>query len=437
MIVRDLNTSISWKDFSLLNDDIFEIALLCIFACMPFSTFINAIIFNDASVFGMSAFNVILLILMVLNVLEKVMQRNVVKYPSLLSACFVIVFLALIKILLQGGIGSIFAWLQQYEYYLFVPMMLFILLNMKLPINRFLNAIIVTSIPVLIISIYSFYTSDYFNLVSSQTMEQYAIVGTPFSRMMGTFGSPNVAGSYYAIVLGVMVFANVPAATSCRRKINVIKVGHALCLLACLVLSFSRMALIGFVFAMILLFIELSKDSGRTRVSGVLSALALFLGASVFIAWMADSGVYFWASSDFVNNPRLEKWFSFLESYDQWFFFGAPFGFHIISGATTLSDNSFLLLIGSIGFVPALLYFVLLAMPIISICKVERYLKPYMLMLLIFMLFSDFVSLYPSAYCAIPLICLFASMESKHENFNYNTVLSFSSTQKRWSSHSL
>ena len=437
MIASAPNRSMCKSGASLINESILEIMLLGIFALMPFSTVVNGILFNNASLFGVSAFNVILLLVLVFCVLEKVLQPHAAKRLALLSACLVVVFVILLKVLLQGGAGSFEAWLQQYQYYLFVPLMLFVMFNAKLPADRFLNVIIMMSIPECLVSFYSFFTSDYFGLVSHQTMAQYAIVGTSFSRMMGTFGSPNVAGSYYAIVLAAIILASKVTSSNGARKMSPVKIGQAACLLVCLVLTFSRMALIGFVFAMILFAVELSRKSGRMRVSGVLSAFAIALAVIAFIGWMADNGMYFWTSGDFVNNPRLEKWADFLASYDQWFILGAPFGSHIVSGTTTLSDNSFLLLIGSIGFVPALVYYALLAAPIASICRVERYLRPYVLMILIFMILSDFVSLYPSAYIAVPLICFFASTEeSEHESANYNSILPISTTHKRRSPYS-
>ena len=82
---------------------------------------------------------------------------------------------------------------------------------------------------------------------------------------------------------------------------------------------------------------------------------------------------------------------------------GYPFAQHITSGGTTLSDNSFLMLLGSFGLVVALSYFICVAGGLV-INREDKPIAALMVMLLLFMGLSDFVSLYPSSYLMTILI---------------------------------
>ena len=117
-----------------------------------------------------------------------------------------------------------------------------------------------------------------------------------------------------------------------------------------------------------------------------------------------NSGAYFWGISDFVNNPRLEKWAAFFKNYGNWIILGSPIGQYIVSDGTTLSDSSLLLLVGFIGLIPAIIYIALFLRPVITPCRMGSKYMAAVVMLLVFVLLSDFISLYPSAYMAIIML---------------------------------
>lgn len=411
MTVKSKHQSTSGKAEFFLKADFLELFLLVLFAFMPFSFYLSETIFSSLSVFGMSLFNAVTVAVLILCSLSIVFRTKKIPEYSPLPACFLLVFVIVLKIIFQGCIDEFMSWIRQYQYYFFVPLMLFVVLNLKMSSIRFIDTMLIVSIPVCLISLYSFATSDYFGLVSYEVIEAYAIVGTPYCRMMGTFGSPNVAGSYFAIMLIAVVFLGRSSSFNKKNESRFIRLLQFALLSICLILTFSRMALIGFAVSVFLFFIN--GDSGKkgALISGVLRGFIFAVLIVLLIMWLASSGIYFWMPGDFINNPRLDKWTDFLGNFESWLILGSPFGSHIASGSSTLSDNVFLLLAGGIGLVPTILYFILLAKPIMSRCRMWSKLMIFMLMLLIFMMLSDFVSLYPSNYIAIPLINYLALIE--------------------------
>lgn len=426
MLVGTASQVTSNKRKSLLNEDLGELALLGLFALMPFSFYVNSTLFASVSVFGMSPISAVTAFVVVICAIGILMRRQRALNYGPLLASVLIVFIVMVKILLQDGYGEIVRWMQQYQYYLLVPLMLFVVMNLKMSVKRLIDLSLAISWPVCLISFYSFMSSDYFGIVPYSTMEAYAIVGTPYYRMMGPFGSPNVAGSYYAIMLFSAILTMKAMRPRQKNGYKILQATQVMLLAVCLTLSFSRMAFIGFVLSLVLLLMG-DDQNGKRSARRFLAGLMLVALAILLIIWFANSGLYFWSFEDFINNPRWEKWVNFLDNFGQWLILGTSFGVHIVSGTTTLSDNSILLLIGAIGFVPAVLYFVLLIRPVVAKCNTQRQLRAFGAMLLVFLLLSDFISLYPSAYLTVPIMCYtWYSKECSREFTNYHSVMPIS-----------
>ena len=120
---------------------------------------------------------------------------------AFLGAIGILVLVLFIKAFFQGSWNNFVPWLSQYQYYFMVPLLAYAVIQSKLNAEEIAKTVRLISVPVAVISLYFFFTKNYFGLVSQEVLNQYAIVGTRYTRMLGVFGSPNVAGSYFAIVL--------------------------------------------------------------------------------------------------------------------------------------------------------------------------------------------------------------------------------------------
>lgn len=393
------------KAHLLAKENIVELVLLALFAMMPFSLYVNSVLLNGFSVAGVSAVNALTMLVLALctiNSLWTANYKSIEAYSAFMASLFFLLAL-LFKLFFQGGAEEAYGWIRQCQYYLLTPLMLFVVSNIKMPLSKVVNLLLLVSIPVCFVSLYSFVSSDYFDLIPYETMEEYAIVGTSFCRMMGTFGSPNVAGCYYAIMLILVIFMRDEKRGLAAKESSVLRAIQFSLLTVCLILSFSRMALIGFSIG-VFIYIVTNKSSRKKAVRGPLAGI-LFAGIIVIlIIVLMNSGAYFWGISDFVNNPRLEKWAAFFKNYGNWIILGSPIGQYIVSDGTTLSDSSLLLLVGFIGLIPAIIYIALFLRPVITPCRMGSKYMAAVVMLLVFVLLSDFISLYPSAYMAIIML---------------------------------
>lgn len=424
---------------SFVKEDIFELILLVLISLTPFSLQINAFIFKSYEIVGLSAFNALVLLVFCFKVIVIIVASfaktgigSRVQGFSILTAFAVFVLAILCKVLLSNDLSEVSKWLSQYQYYLWVPIVLFVFLNLRISPNYFVKLSLGVSWIVCAISFYSFFSSNYFDLVAQATLDNYAIVSIPFYRMMGTFGSPNVAGAYYAIMLVMLLYLG-------NTQNRVLKVIHVVVLGSCLILSFSRMALIGLVcclFFYLLFKTNNPKQRNKQNSRGFLAAFGLLVATITVILILRESGFYFWEGFDIVNNPRIEKWASFLMSFDQWILIGAPLFEHISMGLLTLSDNSFLLLLGAVGLFAAVLYIFFIGKPLLDLAKSNPKLKTVYIMLIVFLVLSDFVSLYPCNYFAALLIwALEYNKENEYEATHNYTSMSLSSGKKRRNSY--
>lgn len=420
--------------FPFVKEDILELILLVLISLAPFSLQINAFIFKNYEIVGLSAFNALVLLAFCLKVaviitasFAKTGIGSRVQGFSILAAFGVFVLVVVCKMLLANDLSQALGWLSQYQYFLWVPIVLFVFLNLRISSNYFVKLSLGISWVVCAISLYSFFSSNYFGLVTQATLDNYAIVSIPFYRMMGTFGSPNVAGAYYAIILVMLLYLG-------NIQNRVLKVLHVIVLGSCLILSFSRMALIGLVcclFFYLLFRTDNSEQRNKHNSRGFLAAFGLLVAAIMVILILRESGFYFWEGFDIVNNPRIEKWTSFLMSFDQWILIGAPLFEHISMGSLTLSDNSFLLLLGAVGLFAAALYIFFIGKPLLNLAKSNPKLKTVYIMLIVFLVLSDFVSLYPCNYYAALLIwALGYNKENEYEATHNYTPMSLSSGKK-------
>lgn len=405
---------------------------------MPFSLQINALVFGNAEIVGLSAFNALVLAmfclkaaLIALRSFLKESRENNVRGLSILAAFIAFVLIFLCKMLLANDLSEALGWLSQYQYFLWVPIVLFVFLNLKISSDYFIKLCLCVSWIVCAVSFYSFFSSDYFGLVAQSALDNYAIVSIPFYRMMGPFGSPNVAGTYYAIMLVMLLYLG-------DIQNRVFKVVHIIVLGSCLILSFSRMALIGLVCCLFcyLLFRKKDPKHQNKNLQGPLAAISLLVATIVIILILRESGFYFWEGFDIINNPRIEKWAYFLMMPDQWALIGAPLSEHVHMGSLTLSDNSFLLLLGAVGLFVAALYIFFLGKPLLALAKNNPKLKTVYIMLIVFLVLSDFVSFYPCNYFAALLIwALGYNKENEYEATHNYAPMSLSSRKKRRNSY--
>lgn len=408
---------------------------------MPFSLQINVLVFNNTEIVGLSVFNALVLatfclkaaVVIVASFAERGTESRARGF-SILAAFGVFVLAFLCKMLLATDLSQALGWLSQYQYFLWVPIVLFVFLNLNISPKYFVKVFLGVSWIVCAISLYSFFSSNYFGVVAQAALDNYAIVSIPFYRMMGTFGSPNVAGAYYAIALVMLLYLG-------NIQNHILKVFHVVVLGSCLILSFSRMALIGLVcclFFYLLFKTKNPKQRNKQNSRGFLAAFGLLVATIMVILILRKSGFYFWEGFDIVNNPRIEKWASFLMSFDQWILIGAPLFEHISMGSLTLSDNSFLLLLGAVGLFAAALYIFFIGKPLLDLTKSNPKLKTVYIMLIVFLVLSDFVSLYPCNYFAALLIwALGYNKENEYEATHNYTPMSLSSGKKRRNSYSV
>ena len=100
---------------------------------MPFSLQINALVFGNAEIVGLSAFNALVLAmfclkaaLIALRSFLKESRENNVRGLSILAAFIAFVLIFLCKMLLANDLSEALGWLSQYQYFLWVPIVLFV-----------------------------------------------------------------------------------------------------------------------------------------------------------------------------------------------------------------------------------------------------------------------------------------------------------------------
>lgn len=84
---------------------------------------------------------------------------------------------------------------------------------------------------------------------------------------------------------------------------------------------------------------------------------------------------------------------------------GEPIGSSYTYNGLTLSDNSFLCSIASFGLLVALSYWALLFLGFNNSREGGSVIAP-LLMVLVFLVLSDFIQLFPGCYCAVLLLLI-------------------------------
>lgn len=410
------NNNISrWKDMdsqreracAFLDYKISDILLAAVVAVMPLCSLIDYFIFKGLTIAGLSVCNFLLSATLVISTLLNIAEPKRRGDQFLLAG--VLLFVTLLgKIVLQP-LGDLPVWLSGHEYYFLVPLFAFCYANLATRKAPDLIGILLTiALPVCGLSLYFFLTSDYLGMVPHEIMLAYDVVGMPFMRMMGTFGSPNVAGSYFAVLL----FLDLQGAPTSSA---IVLLRRAL-LAICLFLTFSRMAIIGFLIAELLFFPRNKKaysvKVGFSAVRVLIAIVGVFAICALF-ASLSSRGLYFFdlTNDDATNNVRFSKWAAFLLNGSDAILLGEPIGSSYVYGGFTLSDNSFLYSIASFGFAIAVLYWTLLFHAFKN-CREEKIAIEPFLMVLVFLFLSDFIQLFPSCYCAVLLLSVSSSNQS-------------------------
>lgn len=379
---------------SFLNYRIADLLVYAVLLIGPICSVIDVYLFKNATVMGLSACNFLLSAAIVIAcLLNSASPGNrcdafILSFSSLLF-CF------LLKIIFQP-VEEISRWLSMHEYYYLVPLFAFSLSCFDRDklldcVKKLLNI----SVGVCLISLVFFLKNDYFGLVSEQVILTYDVVGMPFSRMMGTFGSPNVAGSYFAI----MLFLDCKSVDST----NVFTLTRKCLLGLCLILTFSRMAILGFIAAIVIIYLQ--KNSVQTNkimnisIVRILAALTTLLLILFVFSVLAKRGIYFlnFFNDDALHNIRFSKWLAFLRYGPESLLLGESIGSTLTYGGYSLSDNSFLFSIASFGFSFSIIYWISMAYGVKNLAGTSLKLAP-MLMLIIFLFLSDFIQLFPSSY---------------------------------------
>lgn len=383
----------------ILNSRISDLFLLLSIAVFPFVNLITTRVLSGFSPGGVSLLNAIFMVALLLICLVRLLDSKHERGALLLYVFAAMLFAVLIKMLLQGGTIGLIRWLSQYHYYFFVPLFAFALINSEIPIAVFGRLSIYVSIIVCLLSIYSFFSNNYFGLVSQSVGAEYLIVGTSFMRMMGLFGSPNVAASYYLVMLVICSYET-------RLKRGVL-LSARLLLLICLILTFSRAAAI----ALLLFYgVRLAFDGGAGRFRARKLLLPLMLGLLfVVIPIAVDHGIYFWSfNEDFFNNPRLSKWASGLSIVSDNLLLGIEFSAIATAGTweTTLSDNSFLLCASGFGLFGCAIFYGGLFRALFHGCWHNMQRLTLLAVTIILLFFYDFINFYPVNYILIVAVLL-------------------------------
>ena len=391
-----------------------------LFYFLPFAFFISKTILNDVNIMGISLINFISNIIVLLVAIDSIISKK--KYTNISHIwLFYLIFLALniLKILNQiNGFSSFMEALPVRIYYYFIPLIFIMLKNEKLDLKKIANNLIKSTIIICPLSIYMFLTSNYFGTVEKQLLLIYHVVGTPFSRMFSIFGSPLVAGTFFVIIILLIIYDAELKSLSKKMLLLINAI--------CLILTFSRTAFISLITVIILKSLYDNKIKIQNKFFRLISIIAV---AIVIIIISINNGIYFWNAKDIFQNIRFKKWASALSIIEDNILFGSKFSIHISSlntAETTLSDNSILLFLGYYGII---LSIILLIIFIYQFARKEKKLKktmkPVVVCILIFCLFYDFVQLFPSNYILV-FLYIYTEYQFKQKKKKLNSEVDIS-----------
>ena len=379
--------------------------ILCemMFALLPLTLLINTFLFRDFRVFGIGVLNFFYDIVMLLAFFNSFIFKKRygdVKYVRIIL--LVLIITLLMKFFsFSGDLDKFFTWVQQRQYYFLIPLCYILLSDKKINTHKLAKIVVYETLFICPFSIYMFLTTEYLGMASTIDLLKYDVVGTPFARMFSIFGSPLVAGPFFALVLILIIYE-----FSLKRLFfKALFVVNALCL----VLTFSRAAFIAF-FAMLLYFFLFNRNfSGVKKIISIVAATIFIVFVIVF---STDNGFYFWQLNDILNNIRIVKWVSGFSQILKFWAIGSNFEINVSSFNTwesTISDNSYLVFLSDFGIIMGIF---------VAIVLIKRYIKmntekrtkvnPIILFGLILLFLYDFIQVFPGNFLlllAYKLVC--------------------------------
>lgn len=378
-----------------------------IFWLLPFILPINTLIFDNKRILGIGVLNLFFDICLLFVFLDSLLNYN--KYKNVRHIYFFMVAFFILHVFKflnsTKGFFNFLEWFPMNQYYYLIPLVMIMLKNKKLNIKKIANELILTSCIICPISIFLFLSNNYFDMVTEINMIAYTIVGTPFTRMFSVFGSPLTAGTYFALIMIILIYSY----DSKRVGFKIIFFMNLLCL----ILTFSRAAFIAFIAVSVYMFLFEGRIKFENRILKILIVFILVILGVIFIS---NTGVYFWDAKDIFHNIRLQKWAAGLIKIKEILMLGDDFKIHIStfgSQETTLSDNSFLLAIGHFGIIFWMIIFVCEFNRLLQKPKNEiKMIMPVIIFGGIIMFLYDFIQMFPGNYI---LLFLYIFLDNKYE----------------------
>lgn len=386
-----------------------ELGIYCTFLLLPFTLFLNKIVFKDFRIAGIGIVNLMLYVFLCIVFLDSVINKKTYYNRNGIYLFYILfVVLHILKMLQPfNNFNTLYNFINKNQYYYILPLCLLMLNNKKIDFLLLVKIIIYSSLIVSIISIPMFLTSNYYGLASKVELTYYKILGTSFTRMLSIFGSPLTAGTYFAIVFTIIYYV-----FKFNSLFYILTGGLNL---LCMFLTFSKTAII----ALILMFACKYMSENKNVLKKLLKIIALIMSLIIIIIFMTNKGIYFWNANELFHNVRLTKWYSSLNMIKQHIILGNRFDILLNtkgSFETILSDNSFLFAIAIFGL---LFWIIILIYVSIYLLKKDKEFKqrlmPIIIMSIIFLFLYDFVQLFPANILLIALYKIVENIDT--ENF--------------------
>lgn len=386
-----------------------ELGIYCTFLLLPFTLFLNKIVFKDFRIAGIGIVNLMLYVFLCIVFIDSVINKKTYYNRNGIYLFYILfVVLHILKMLQPfNNFNTLYNFINKNQYYYILPLCLLMLNNKKIDFLLLVKIIIYSSLIVSIISIPMFLTSNYYGLASKVELTYYKILGTSFTRMLSIFGSPLTAGTYFAIVFTIIYYV-----FKFNSLFYILTGGLNL---LCMFLTFSKTAII----ALMLMFACKYMSENKNVLKKLLKIIALIMSLIIIIIFMTNKGIYFWNTNELFHNVRLTKWYSSLNMIKQHIILGNRFDILLNtkgSFETILSDNSFLFAIAIFGL---LFWIIILIYVSIYLLKKDKEFKqrlmPIIIMLIIFLFLYDFVQLFPANILLIALYKIVENIDT--ENF--------------------
>lgn len=237
----------------------------------------------------------------------------------------------------------------EYQYYLVLILLGFILLNVDLSQRAVSKIFIITAAIIGLLSIYSFCTNQYFNTLTLEQMRAYRLFFYGRHRLSGIFSNPNVA-AYYYLVLWMYGLCNKKEIIQWLHKY--LYYGFMLLMLGCLFLTFSRSA---YIILCMLVGIGMLLGKG-SKIKYIFIGIGILIGLGVLSQF-----IYIFQQKDILENVRLTKWSVGLQFFAEHFLFGTPLEERLSLSLTstsewkyTFSDNEYIKIFARFGILGGL-----------------------------------------------------------------------------------